>query len=182
MATERRPWPEWAATGYFSLQAYIASADRKSNQALEIQHQNVYLLAKLLSQLFSLGHKIQAISEETLLRKNGDSKWPTWASKALGTSRKSGRYIKAGARHALLGLNIQVTLDGQKIHGEDNWKQVITGLTTIIDHVHKIQAALDSGPEPAPEFLSDSLAETLEMGETTITEDGGGRWRRTRRQ
>ena len=173
MATERKPWPIWASTGYYSLRAHVHGADKKATQALEIQHQNVYLLSRLLTQLFDIGQKINAVARETQQRKGGDDEqWPKWANEALRVSRKSGLYIKAGAKHALGGLN----LDGS---GDENWKQVITGLNTCIDHIYQIETALLAGPQPEPD-ISECILDTLTMGESTTTPEGG-RWRRRRR-
>ena len=174
MATERRPWPTWATDGYYSLRGYIHNADVKAAKALEVQYQNVYLTATLLSQLFSLGQKITDLAWETQLRKGGDDEqWPKWANAALDTAGRSGRYIAAGAEHALEGAGIRG-------NGRENWKAVVTGLTTCVEHIHKIEKALKAGPQPVPEFLPEHLADTLEMGEVTATEEAG-RWRRRRR-
>lgn len=168
MATERKPWPTWAADGYTWLKAYSHLATRLTNQAIEIQHHNVYLTSNILLRLFNLGQNINTLAKETQMRqKEDDRQWPKWASAALNTAQLSGLYIKAGAKHGLGGLN----LDG---NGNDNWKQVTKGLSICIEHAHKIEAAINSGPAPLADFVSEDLMKTLDMGQIS----GNGRWRR----
>lgn len=162
MATERKPWPEWAANDYYVLLGQIRQANRLAVKALEIQHKNIYLTSKLLSHISLTGQSIINRVGELELRKKGDERWPNWASQALARIEVSGKYISAGAKHGLDGIE------------QDNWKMVLKGINTCIDHIHRIEAALLAGPQP--DCISDDLLKTLEMGKTTIT-NAGGRWR-----
>lgn len=160
MATERKPWPAWAANSYTQLRAYSQIAGELTEEITDIKHYNVYRTANMFLRLVSIGQKINAIAKEArLANKEDDQQWPKWASAAIETAWHSGMWIKSGAKHGLAGLN----LDGQ---GE-NWAQVIKGLNTCIEHTHKLETAIKSGPPPKVNFPIDDLILTLKMGETT---------------
>lgn len=156
----KRPWPEWAANDYYVLLAQARYAGQLAEKALEKQHQNIRLTGKLLSRLSLIGQGITSRVKELELRKRGDDRWPNWVSFALTDIKLSSRYITAGAKHGLDGIE------------QSNWKMVLKGINTCIDHIHKIEAALLAGPQP--DLISGDLARTMEMGKTT----GAGRWRK----
>lgn len=165
MATERKPWPEWAANDYYVILDHIRYADKLAAKALDKQHDNVHLTGKLLSCLLFIGLGITSRVKELELRKRGDDRWPNWVSVSLTKIKLSSRYISAGAKHGLEGID------------KDNWKAVLKGINTCKDHIHSIEAALLAGPQPA---ISDDLLKTLEIGETRQTPKGDG-WRKRRK-
>lgn len=139
MATPRKPWPAWAEGDYHSLRRQVRRIHQMAEKAREVQHRNVYMTGDLLSRLAGAGQQIMNTARKLELEKGGE-RWPNWAKDAVTAAKKSGRYISAGARHGLDGIN------------QDNWKMVLTGLTTCIEHAHKIEAALLEGPPPVSEM------------------------------
>ncbi|MCL4302490.1 MAG: hypothetical protein KJ077_42770 [Anaerolineae bacterium] len=139
MATPRKPWPAWAEGDYHSLRRQIRRIHQMAEKAREVQHRNVYLTGDLLSRLAGAGQQITNTARKLELEKGGE-RWPNWAKDAVTSAKKSGKYISAGARHGLAGLN------------EDNWKKVLLGLDTCIEHAGKVETALLEGPPPAGEL------------------------------
>lgn len=157
MPTKNRlkPWPEWTADQYYRLRSLARRAIKTGEKAREIQHTNVYATARLLSMLIGCGQDICNTVRFLNLHKPSNERWPYWVNEALEKVYDGGRYIEAGGKHGLTGID------------EDNWKMVLKGINTCLDHARKIEAALLTGPPPSPEFgLSEDLIKTLEMGET----------------
>lgn len=139
MATPRKPWPEWAAGDYYALRRQIRRINRLADRSRRVQYRNVYLTGELLSRLASAGQQIVNTARKLELEKGG-RKWPDWANRALATAKKSGKYISAGARHGLAGLN------------ENNWKKVLLGIDACVEHAGKIELAFLEGPPPGGEL------------------------------
>lgn len=138
MATPRKPWPGWAEADYYALRRQVRRVYRMAETAREVQHRNVYLTGDMLSRLVSAGQQI--VNTARRLEMDRGQRWPDWANRALAAAKKSGKYIAAGGRHGLDGLN------------QDNWKMVLIGITTCIEHAGKIEMALLEGPPPVSEL------------------------------
>lgn len=140
MATPRKPWPAWAEGDYYALRRQIRRIHQMAEKAREVQHRNVYLTGDLLSRLVGAGQQITNTARRLEMEKGGGERWPNWAGDAVNIAKRGGKYISAGGKHGLEGIN------------QDNWKMVLTGITTCIEHAHKIEMALLDGPPPMSEM------------------------------
>jgi hypothetical protein len=145
MTTPRKPWPEWAGDDYHALRRQARRINRMAGKARRVQHSNIYVTAELLSRLAGAGQQITNTARRLELEKGG-KKWPDWANRALSIAKKSGKYIAAGARHGLAGIEA------------DNWKMVLKGIDTVIEQAGKVEAALLEGPPPLGELEQAALS------------------------